>query len=86
MDMDTFINDSKTVRACAFELSVMGEAVRALPEEIRQQYKHIPWNKIQGMRNKIIHEYYRIDEEVLWQTIRHDLPPFISMLEKIIKE
>jgi uncharacterized protein with HEPN domain len=64
----------------------MGEAVCALPEEIRQQYKQIPWNKIQGMRNKIIHEYYRIDEEIVWQTITNDLPPFISMLEKIISE
>ena len=70
----------------AFELSTLGEAARAIPTEIREKYSEIPWNKIQGIRNILIHEYYRLDEEIIWQTVQEDIPNLINMLEKITGE
>jgi uncharacterized protein with HEPN domain len=82
---EAFANDPKTIRAVAFEFSVMGEATRAIPESVRQQHPEVPWEQMQGMRNVIIHEYFRIDEEVLWNTIHLDLPPLVPVLEKLVQ-
>ncbi|MBE0684773.1 MAG: DUF86 domain-containing protein [Anaerolineaceae bacterium] len=83
---EAFLDDPRTIRAVAFELTTIGEAVRALPIEIREKYPEIPWGKIQGIRNVLIHEYYRLDEEIIWQTVQEDIPNLIEMLEKIFKE
>ena len=65
MDLDSFLNDEKTIRAVAFELITIGEAVRAVPMEIQQQYPNVPWGKMLGLRNVLVHEYFRLDEEIL---------------------
>lgn len=83
MSQNLFLDDPKTIRAVAFELTTIGEAVRAIPQEIREKYPDIPWEKIQGIRNILVHEYYRLDEEVIWKTVKDDLPRLIEMLEKI---
>lgn len=86
MSSEGFADDLKTVRAVAFEFSIMGEAARAIPASARQQYPQVPWEQMQAMRNVIIHEYFRIDEEVLWQTIQVDLPPLIPLLEDVLSK
>lgn len=80
---DAFLNDPKTIRAVAFELSTLGEAVRALPEDIKNRHSEIPWEKIQGIRNVLIHEYFRLDEEIIWKTVQQDIPNLKSLLEHI---
>jgi len=65
MDYENFLDDPKTIRAVSYELTTMGEAVRSLPQEIQDEYPDIPWGKIQGIRNVLVHEYYRLDEEIL---------------------
>lgn len=83
MNFDSFLDDSKTIRAVAFELTTIGEAVRAIPPEIQQKYPEIPWGEIQGIRNVLVHEYFRLDEEIIWKTIQDDIPQLINTLEKI---
>lgn len=83
---EAFLDDPRTIRAVAFELTTIGEAVRALPDEIKAKYPEVPWGKIQGIRNVLIHEYYRLDEEIIWQTVQKDIPNLIQMLEKINKD
>jgi uncharacterized protein with HEPN domain len=85
MTYDEFFEDTKTIRAVAFELSILGEAARAMPDSVRIQYPEIPWGKMQEIRNVIIHEYYRIDEEILWKTIQNDLEPLLPQLESILR-
>jgi len=82
MSFDTFLDDPRTIRAVAFEFTTMGEAARAIPEEIQQQYPEIPWGKMQGIRNVLVHEYFRLDEEILWNASQKDIPPLIATLEK----
>ena len=84
MNFDTFLDDPKTIRAVAFELTTIGEAIRAIPQEIQDKYSDIPWGKIPGIRNVLVHEYFRLDEEILWKTVGDDIPGLIEMLEKII--
>jgi uncharacterized protein with HEPN domain len=55
MGFDVFLDDPITIRAVAFEFITMGEAARAIPEEIQKQYPQIPWGKMQGIRNVLVH-------------------------------
>jgi uncharacterized protein with HEPN domain len=83
LDLESFINDGKTIRAVAFELITIGEAVRSLPEEFKQEHPSIPWMNIQGIRNILVHEYFRLDEEILWKTVVDDIPILIQGLKDI---
>ena len=74
MAFPDFIEDRKTVNAVIRSLEVLGEATKNIPDIIRNQYPEIPWNKMAGMRDKLIHEYFGVDLETVWQTIQEDLP------------
>lgn len=78
-----FVEDIKTVDAVVRNFSVIGEAVKNIPEEIKSQHQNIPWEEIIGMRNKIIHEYFGVDEEILWKTIKNDLPVFKELISEL---
>jgi len=85
MTLNAFLEDARTIRAVAFEFTTIGEAARAVPEEIQERYPDIPWSKMQGIRNVLVHEYFRLDEEILWRAIQEDILPLIDALEAIIK-
>lgn len=85
MTLETFLSDPRTVRAVAFEFTTIGEAARVIPVEIQERYPDIPWGKMQGIRNVLVHEYFRLDEEILWKAAQEDIPPLIAALEKIIE-
>ena len=72
--LDEFENDKKTLYAVIRCLEVIGEAVKKIPIDIRKQYSDIPWQEISGMRDKLIHEYFGVDIETIWDTIHEDLP------------
>ena len=63
-------------------LQIIGEAARALPEEIRAKMPDIPWSQVIGMRHILVHDYFGIDTEVVWDAVQRDLP---SLQEKIYK-
>lgn len=85
MSFEEFAEDKKTIRAVAFEVGVIGEAASRIPLEIRNRYPDVPWGSMQGIRNTVFHEYFRIDEFVLWDTVKHDLPPLAPKLEEILE-
>ena len=74
MDFDAFQGDDKTQSAVIRKLEIIGEAVKKLPEEKRQQHPEIPWKQIAGMRDKLIHFYFGVDAHLVWQTIKKRLP------------
>jgi uncharacterized protein with HEPN domain len=84
MTLNEFLEDARTTRAVAFEFTTMGEAARVIPIEIQERYSDIPWGKMHGIRNVLVHEYFRLDEEILWRAVQEDIPPLIAALEKII--
>lgn len=85
MTQNSFINDQKSIRAVAFEFVTMGEAARAIPVEVREAAPTIPWEKMQGIRNVLVHEYFRLDEEILWEASQRDIPELIEELERFLK-
>ena len=69
-----FLTDERTSDAVARNLEIIGEAVRQLPEDFKKAQTEIPWTQIGGLRNRIIHDYFGLDLEIIWQIIQHDLP------------
>ena len=75
--------DRKLALALVKDIETLGEAAANVSSERRVELPEIPWNKIIGMRNRLIHAYFEIDLDVLWKTITEDIPLLISRLEKI---
>lgn len=84
MSAKDFLDDKKTITACAFTVSQIGEIVKEISDETIKKYSKIPWNSMKGMRNKIIHDYENVDLSVLWGTIKESLPQLENDLKDII--
>ena len=85
-EFDTFLKDDKSVYAVIRAIGIIGEASQKIPPEIREKHPEIPWREISTMRNKLIHEYFGINMQVVWQTIHEDLPMLIPALRKALKK
>ena len=81
---ESFMKNNMAFDAVMRELQVIGEAASNIKEEFQEQYAYIPWGKMIGMRNKLIHEYFGVDEEVVWRTCKEDLPELKEFIEAII--
>jgi uncharacterized protein with HEPN domain len=67
-------------------LEIIGEAARHIPRNLRLKYPDVPWSKLTGMRDKLIHDYFGVDLEVLWKTVQQDLPELQQAVAKMLKE
>lgn len=76
--------DRMLALALVKEIEIIGEAASKISEKVRAKYPHIPWLDIISMRNHLIHAYFDVDLDVVWNTVTKDLPPLITELEKII--
>jgi uncharacterized protein with HEPN domain len=83
MSYEVFAKDDKTVYAVIRAVEIIGEAAANIPEEVRSKYPNVPWREVKGMRNKLVHQYFGINMEVVWQTIHEDLPMLIKELKDI---
>ena len=79
-------SDSKTLDAVTRNLEIIGEAVKNVPDEIRSQYPDVQWRKIAGLRDILIHHYFGIDLEIVWDIIQNKLPSLGKQIEAILKE
>lgn len=84
MTFEEFLQDDKTVEAIERNFEIIGEAAKFIPDEIKEKFENVPFNKIIGLRNKIIHDYFGLDYELLWNVIKNRLPELKEQIEKII--
>jgi len=85
MTFTDFTKDKKTINAVVRSIEVIGEAAKNIPPAVRIKYPDIPWKKMSGMRDKLIHEYFGIDLEIIWQTTKTDIPVMKQPIADIIK-
>jgi|SRR6187549_2532671 uncharacterized protein with HEPN domain len=83
LSFDQFSAHYMTVEACLYNIQVIGEAAVRLPENIKDDNPQIPWPLIKGMRNRLIHEYFGTDLNLVWNVIKNELPTLKTELEKI---
>lgn len=83
---EDFKKDKKTIFAVIRGIEVIGEASKNIPKTIRSRYPEIPWNDMTDMRNKLIHEYFGVDIDVLWKTVQQDLPELKVLILKVVDE
>ena len=77
-------NDRKLVFALLKAVEVIGEAASQISKDTRKTFPLIPWADVIGMRHRLIHAYFDINLDILWNTIAKDLPPLIGLLEEIL--
>ena len=76
--------DRQLVLALVKAVEIVGEAATQVTEPTRQRLPQIPWERIVGMRNRLVHAYFDINLDIVWKTVRGDLPELISLLEPAI--
>ncbi len=84
LSFEQFMLDKKTISACAFTVSQIGELAKDISLSTQQEYSYIPWKSIRKMRKKIIHDYENIDFAVLWGTITKSLPELLNQIDEIL--
>lgn len=83
---ESFIRDKMCCDAVVWKMSIIGEAVRNIPESFYETYPEIPWYRLRGFRNRVVHAYFDVDLALIWQITQHHLPELNTHLERIIRE
>ena len=83
---EKFITDRKTISAVVRELEIAGEATKQLPASVRGKYPDIPWSDMAGMRDKLIHFYFGVDMEIVWETVKVRIVELEPLIEDVLNE
>lgn len=86
MSFEAFREDARTIDAVVRNIEIIGEAASHVPKEIQARYPVVPWKLIAGARNKMVHEYFGIDLEIVWKTVQEDLPILKEQISVAMKK
>jgi uncharacterized protein with HEPN domain len=86
MTEEAFMADVKTQDAVIRNLEILGEATKNLSEEFRARYSHIPWKNMAGVRDRLIHHYFGINLDIVWQIVVAELPDVITALDEVVDD
>lgn len=82
---EDFIKSPLLIRAFTKCLELIGEEVKKIPKDIKNEYTNIPWKDIAGMRDLLVHNFYNVKFEIVWNTIKNDVPELKKQIEEIMK-
>lgn len=82
-DATTFASDRTVRDAVLWNLTVLGEAVRGIPDEVQAAHAEIPWAKMRGIRNVLVHQYFGIDDQIVWATATSNVLPLAAPLRRL---
>lgn len=84
VDFERFEQDEVVQDAVMRRIQIIGEAARKISPEFKEDHPEISWFEIIGMRHKLIHEYFRIIPEKVWETVANDIPALIALIEPLV--
>jgi uncharacterized protein with HEPN domain len=83
---EEFSRDTRTVYAVVRSLEILGEATKNLPDSLKEKYPEVPWKSMAGFRDKVVHNYFGVDLEVVWETAVEDVPILKFLITRILDE
>lgn len=86
LEQRDFIADTRTVFAVIRALEIIGEAARHVPQEIRDRYPAVPWRGMTGMRDRLIHDYTRVNLDIVWNVLQNELPIIRVQIAQVLEE
>jgi len=86
MTYQAFLEDAKTQDAVVRNLEVIGEATKNLAKDLREQHAHVPWKSMAAVRDRLMHHYFGVNLDIVWQIVVDELPKVVSQLEMILHE
>jgi len=84
LDKDSFIKNGTLKRAYIRSLEIIGEAIKQIPDSIRQKYPNIQWRAIAGMRDRLIHNYFGVDYDIVWYVLINQIPALDANIRVIV--
>lgn len=84
LNFKEFTEDETLKRAFVRSIEIIGEAAKKVPENIRQIYQQIEWREISGMRDHLVHGYFAVDYEIVWNVVEREIPQLIQNIRQII--
>jgi len=82
LSFDDFLADWKTQDAVIRNIEILGEAAKLLSEEIKQEYSEIPWKDVAGTRDRLIHDYFGVNLDIVWEISMREMPKMLEVLKK----
>lgn len=82
-DFAAFSSDERTIDAVVRNLEIIGEAVKGIPRSFRDAHPDIPWKRLAGLRDILIHEYFGVDLDIIWDIVRNVIPPIEARIRSI---
>lgn len=86
IDFDEFTRNDEKSSAVIRKFEIIGEAAKGVPKHIKEKFSNVPWKEMAGFRDKLIHFYFGIKNELVWQTIKNRLPDLKITIKRIIYE
>jgi len=86
LDKISFLQEELIIDAVIRNITIIGEAARQIPENIESTYQDIPFSKMRGFRNIVVHQYFGVSLDILWETIQRDLQPLVPLLNDVLQE
>jgi uncharacterized protein with HEPN domain len=85
LSQEDFISDETLKRAFVRSIEIIGEAAKKVPDDLKQKYSHIEWRAMAGMRDRLIHGYFGIDYDIVWDVVINKIPPLQQQIEEILQ-
>ena len=86
MSQASFVSDKRTYLAVLYEITITGEIVKRLSLEFRQKHPEIPWKQIAGMRDKLVHDYNKVDLDLTWEVTQSGIPELLEFVLPLLPE